>query len=598
MTNPPPAKKTASPFAKSTVPFVKAPDVAVTMSRPQRWEVPFGEDMNLAAVDRLLTIPPFSNIDPDKFPKNTALRDILLNDTRFRTYKKDEVIVREGDYGNSAFFIISGEAKVTLGKDAVPSALLGRRQTKKRDFMGTLSQLWANHKYPEVRDVNRYAAVKQAGGRKENSKAEVAIFLHDIAAVLKGGIATLKAGMFFGEIAALSRAPRTATIFAGEDSEMLEIRWQGLRELRLRAPEIKQFIDTNYRKYSLESHLRETPYFKDLTPAELKIVADSTRFETYGSFDWNSDYKKNRNVDPVERMRNEPVIAEEGQYANGLMLIRAGFARISQVYNKGERTARYLAKGQMYGFAEIAHNWKTQGDVPLQYTLRALGYVDVLVVPTSIVEQYILPKVSPQELPPPIILRKDDEEAVSPISRISGKIPTDFIEFLVDNRFINGRATMLMDLERCTRCDDCVRACAAAHDNNPRFVRHGAQHGHYLIANACMHCLDPVCMIGCPTGAISRDSNGGQVVINDDTCIGCSTCANSCPYNNIQMVEIRDENGQFILDQNNKPINKAAKCDLCLEQVTGPACVRACPHDALVRMNMQDTDALAKWLHR
>lgn len=597
MTNPPSEKKTASPFAKTVSPFVKAAD-AVTMSRPQRWDVPFGEDMNDAAVDRLLTIPPFSNIEADKFPKNTALRDILLNDTRLRTYKKNEVIVREGDYGNSAFFIISGVAKVTLGKDAVPSSLLGRRQTKKKDFFGTLSQLWANSKYPEVRDVKRYAAAKEGGGRKEGSKAEVSIFLHDIESILKGGIATLKAGMFFGEIAALSRAPRTATIFAGEDSEMLEIRWQGLRELRLRAPEIKQFIDTNYRKYSLESHLRETPYFKDLSPAELKIVADATRFETYGSFDWNSDYKKNRNIDPVERMRSEPVISEEGQYANGLLLIRAGFARISQVYNKGERTARYLAKGQMYGFEEIAHNWKTQEEMPLQYTLRALGYVDVLVVPTNIVEQYILPKVPPAELPRPIVKRSDDEEAVSPISRISGKIPTDFIEFLVDNRFINGRATMLMDLDRCTRCDDCVRACAAAHDNNPRFVRHGAQHDHYLIANACMHCLDPVCMIGCPTGAISRDSVGGQVVINDDTCIGCSTCANSCPYNNIQMVEIRDEHGEFILDENNKPINKAAKCDLCLEQVTGPACVRACPHDALVRMNMRDTDALAQWLHR
>ena len=568
------------------------------MSRPQRWEVPFGDRMNKLAVERLLEIPPFSNIDPDKFPKNTSLHDILLNDTRFRIYKKNEVIVREGDYGNSAFFIISGEAKVTLGKDAVPSALLGRRQTKKKDLFGTFSQLWANHKYPEVRDVNRYAAAKQGTLKKGDGKEEVAIFLHDIASVLKGGIATLRAGMFFGEIAALSRAPRTATIFAGEDSELLEIRWQGLRELRLRAPEIKQFIDTNYRKYSLESHLRETPYFKDLTPAELKIVADSTRFETYGSFDWNSDYKKNRNIDPTERMRAEPVIAEEGQYANGLMLIRAGFARISQVYNKGERTARYLAKGQMYGFAEIAHNWKNKDDAPLQYTLRALGYVDVLVVPTDVVEKYIMPKVPAAAFPPPIVRKRDDEEDVSPINRIKGRIPTDFIEFLVDNRFINGRATMLMDLDRCTRCDDCVRACAAAHDNNPRFVRHGAQHGHYLIANACMHCLDPVCMIGCPTGAISRDSVGGQVVINDDTCIGCSTCANSCPYNNIQMVEIRDEHGDFILDQANKPIIKAAKCDLCLEQVTGPACVRACAHDALVRMDMQDTDALAKWLHR
>ena len=60
-----------------------------------------------------------------------------------------------------------------------------------------------------------------------------------------------------------------------------------------------------------------------------------------------------------------------------------------------------------------------------------------------------------------------------------------------------------------------------------------------MVANACMHCVDPVCMIGCPTGAIHRESIEGQVVINDRTCVGCATCANSCPYDNIQMVEIR-----------------------------------------------------------
>ena len=46
--------------------------------------------------------------------------------------------------------------------------------------------------------------------------------------------------------------------------------------------------------------------------------------------------------------------------------------------------------------------------------------------------------------------------------------------FLVEHRFVNGTASMLIDLDRCTRCDDCVRACAVAHDNNPRFVRHYA----------------------------------------------------------------------------------------------------------------------------
>jgi Fe-S-cluster-containing dehydrogenase component/CRP-like cAMP-binding protein len=568
-------------------------EATTSISRPQRWDVPFDADMSSEQVDRILSIPPFSNIDASRFPANTPLRDILLNDTGLRVFKKHQVIVREGDYGNSAFFIIKGAVKATLSRDAIPAELLGRREAKKKSFFSTLSQLWDNPRVPEVRDLGRYKAARTGTNRPWQDTT--AIFLHDLPAILKGGTARLQEGMFFGEIAALGRTPRTATVFADEDCELLEIRWQGLRELRLRAAEIKQFIDTNYRKYSLQNHLRETPYFKDLSPEDLKAVADQTRFETYGSFDWHSNYKKNRDIAPEERIKDEPLIAEEGQYANGLVLIRAGFARMSQRYNQGERTASYLARGQIFGFEEIAHNWANNDSVPLQYTLRALGYVDVIVVPTAIVEKYILPKVPKDELPPPITVAKQ-EQVTSKTS--GGKLSTDFIEFLVDNRFINGRATMVMDLDRCTRCDDCVRACAAAHDNNPRFVRHGITNGRYMIANACMHCLDPVCMIGCPTGAIHRNALGGQVVINDVTCIGCSTCANSCPYNNIQMVDIRNADGEPIRDQEGRPVVKAAKCDLCVEQLTGPACVQACPHDALTRVDMQDTQKLAKWLQR
>lgn len=173
------------------------------------------------------------------------------------------------------------------------------------------------------------------------------------------------------------------------------------------------------------------------------------------------------------------------------------------------------------------------------------------------------------------------------------------LEFLVENRFINGTQTMMIDLDRCTRCDDCVRACAATHDNNPRFIRHGQKYDHWMIANACMHCLDPVCMIGCPTGAIGRDLESGNVTINDKTCIGCSTCANSCPYDNIRMVEIRDRAGRPLVDEQKAlPIIKATKCDLCADQSGGPACQRACPHDALVRIDLTSPDEISAWSKR
>ena len=46
------------------------------------------------------------------------------------------------------------------------------------------------------------------------------------------------------------------------------------------------------------------------------------------------------------------------------------------------------------------------------------------------------------------------------------------------------------------------------------------------------------------------------------------------------------------------PVAKATKCDLCVDQLGGPACERACPHDALKRVDMRDTDKLVKWVNR
>jgi Fe-S-cluster-containing dehydrogenase component len=196
-------------------------------------------------------------------------------------------------------------------------------------------------------------------------------------------------------------------------------------------------------------------------------------------------------------------------------------------------------------------------------------------------------------------LQNGDSLIQSEIPNPQSEIEERLLDFLSDHRFLNGTQTMLINLDRCTRCDDCVRACAETHDNNPRFIRQGPKHDNIMVANACMHCVDPVCMIGCPTGAIARDLDAGTVRINDRTCIGCSTCANSCPYQAIRMVEIRDSAGALVFDvATQQPILKATKCDFCAGQLTGPACQHACPHDALVRIDMSNLNELAGWLGR
>jgi Fe-S-cluster-containing dehydrogenase component/CRP-like cAMP-binding protein len=578
------------------------PEDVIEVAQPRRWDVPYWREpiegdapreMSGTAVGRLLAVEPFRSMDPSRFLAPLTLRGILENDTRIRSYRPGQIITRQGDYGGSAFFILSGRVRVLL--DKVDDEIIGRRKPEKRGFFDALQSLWFNPRMPEVRGADALRGAK--AGRKSSGDTGTAVFVQDVSAVLGGTrSAFLGAGEVFGEIASLTRAPRTATIIAEEASELVEVRWQGLREIRQRAPEFKAHIDRLYRERSLAVHLRETSIFSHLSDAELESVAAATELQTFGTFDWQRDYRKALELGAMDRLRMEPLIAEQGSYPNGVYLIRSGFARISELYNHGERTISYLGRGQIFGFDEIAANWRTKAQTPYRTSLRAVGYVDVLFVPSEVVEKFVLPamKEAPaaqQASPAPPQALRDDAKRLSP----------EMLEYLVEGRFINGTATMMIDMDRCTRCDDCVRACAATHNNNPRFLRHGPMVDRFMIANACMHCLDPVCMIGCPTGAIHRTAFGGQVVINDNTCIGCATCANSCPYDNIQMTFARDGDGSLFLDRaTNQPIQKAAKCDLCVDQMPGvsPACQRACPHDAMIRVDMRDQQRLAAWLKR
>jgi len=555
--------------------------------------------MTDADVSWLLTIPPFSGMRPENFPARLSLRDILRHDTCIRQYRRGEIVVRQGDHGTSAFLVISGIVRAVLGPELPPS-LLGRREPTRKGFFRVIAQLWANPDEPESFKPWQLKLDARLGSRQDQGN-EVRIFLQDVPRILdEHKTAVLEPGEFFGETAALSRMPRTTSLFAeSEEAKLLEIRWQGLRDLMKYDEALRKHIDEIYRERALSSALHEIPMFRQLPAEALQEVTARAEFATYGDYDWSGDYKRLAQSAAGGQRKQEPVIAAEGDYPNGVILIKAGFARVSQKFGNGDRTLNYLGAGQVYGFQEIVHNWRRPKEtVPLQYTLRVIGYTHVIVIPTAVMEKVVLPAVPKKDLPR--LVRQAEEQETAPPASIdaSAKIGADMLEFLTENRFFNGTATMVIDLDRCTRCDDCVRACAAAHDNNPRFLRQGPASGGLMVANACMHCVDPVCMIGCPTGAIHRDAFGGEVVINPVTCIGCKACFNNCPYEAIRMVEIRDQTGAFLVDKQMKPILKATKCDLCVEQLGGPACERACPHGALARLNLNDLDAFAKWLKR
>src|SRR5258708_221201 len=125
-----------------------------------------------------------------------------------------------------------------------------------------------------------------------------------------------------------------------------------------------------------------------------------------------------------------------------------------------------------------------------------------------------------------------------------------------------------------------------------------------------MHCKDPECLTGCPTGSIFRDPKG-HVDIDPKTCIGCFDCATQCPYNAITMVPREATAGaeqnvvegikglfSFSAPAAAAPAAEgedmvAIKCNLCEATPLNPAgasrpaysCEENCPTGALVRVN-------------
>ena len=584
---------------------------AIQLERPDRWDHPLDASMSLESVRWLLKQHPFAGMDHDRFADTAPLIDILRNDSRLHVYKPGDIVFQEGQYGGSAFLVLDGNVRVFLTR------LLSRtdharhfgwrqhrwRQSLTRWLRPRLAEDRRRHQRLATADRSDSDVDVQLGYRGEGAQTQV--YLQDIPGVLSANAtASVGPGELFGEMAAVTRTPREFTAAAETECLVLEIRWQGLKLLK-QDPAFRKLLDARYRQQVLGAHLRETPLFRFLPESDLAAVVAATRLEQFGELEWYARYRRDVSKSPSERIAREPQIAEEGSYATGLWVVRSGFARLSRRQGAGHRTLAYLGKGQMFGLVELAHNWRQAAGtppLPFQESLRAIGYVDVLWIPKQIVWDHVLPFARTSDLPP--FIRQPRYQFGQPVldAPLDGNplhLETGLLEFLVDQRLMNGRQAMLIDTERCTRCEDCVRACATTHGGTPVFERRGPQYGRWMFAQACMHCEDPVCMIGCPTGAIHRDHDSGLVAINEQTCIGCKTCAESCPYDNIRMVQSLDEAGRKRVDASTQlPILQASKCDLCMDSRRGPACQAACPHDALVRIDMADLDRLNSYVRR
>lgn len=135
-----------------------------------------------------------------------------------------------------------------------------------------------------------------------------------------------------------------------------------------------------------------------------------------------------------------------------------------------------------------------------------------------------------------------------------------------------------VDLDACSGCKACVTACHNLNGLEPEETWRGVgllyggtsqlpvvQH----VTTACHHCLEPACLSGCPVAAYEKDPTTGIVRHLDDQCIGCQYCILKCPYD---------------VPKYSHAKGIVRKCDMCSTRLAAgeaPACVQACPHEAI-----------------
>ncbi len=475
-----------------------------------------------------------------------------------RTFEEGDLICREGEGGTTAFYILEGEFEILIGRRSDEAAphhrwvdLLGR--------MFGQSPIHVTPNHPAGKLVPIDASIDLEYGQRT---------------------ATLGPGEVFGEMSCLNLAPRSATVVARTGAVCLEI-LRNMYELLQRNETFRQRMDGNYRNRAMSSHLRNVPLLRSMKQEDIDQLCRD-----------------------AELIRVEPgeIVFREGDPAcsadderGGMFLVRLGQVRVVQAAPGGERTLAYLTKGDPFGETGLLRDTVRNAtcvavDHPVLQDDRQIrcGHVELVRITTEtferITERY--PRIKGE-------LETLAEQRIRDARRQSAELstltPSDQVEQL---GLFQGQNLMLIDLERCTRCDQCVDACVAAHDDGvTRLVREGPEFDKYQVPGTCRMCRDPVCMIGCPVGSIRRTEDLNIMI--EDWCIGCGLCARQCPYDAIQMHDLDHFDGkpgetvERVADAGDLvPVTeRAVVCDQCRNLPTGPACVYACPHDAAIRVD-------------
>ncbi len=156
----------------------------------------------------------------------------------------------------------------------------------------------------------------------------------------------------------------------------------------------------------------------------------------------------------------------------------------------------------------------------------------------------------------------------------------------VNPEYPPSRGYLLVDTKKCQGCMSCMVACSIAHEGKSDLSLARIQIIQDPYANfpndvsisQCRQCVEPACVENCPEGALTVDRENGMVrMVDQDKCVGCMTCVESCPFTPSRAIWNWKE-------------QSALKCDMCSDapywkEKGGPggkqACVEVCPVNAI-----------------
>ncbi|MCI8674096.1 MAG: 4Fe-4S dicluster domain-containing protein [Lachnospiraceae bacterium] len=140
---------------------------------------------------------------------------------------------------------------------------------------------------------------------------------------------------------------------------------------------------------------------------------------------------------------------------------------------------------------------------------------------------------------------------------------------------------IFIDPAKCDGCKNCTLACMESHRQDGGkglytldLTDPANQSRNFIVADGkggyapifCRHCDVPDCAGACMSGALKKNMENGLVEYDKEKCAACYMCVMSCRY------------GVPAISPDRKRI---IKCDFCAHLEEGPACVRACPKQAI-----------------